>query len=233
MNVLVAYQGWYGERMLKFILKHAPSTWAVNGLKLPIGAPEVPEDGEGLIEGFKPPLKPELLIYLPKEVGWYLLLPTIVELTGVKALIAPSDDYGVFPRGLETQVKKTLEGSGVSCVFPRPFCSLRETGHPVVDRFASIFGAPKLKARIKGRKLVELKVVRGSPCGSTHALAIKLAGMDVEEALSKAPLHVQTYPCLASHVEDPLIKESMIHASGKLVKEALKEAIQRALKEET
>ena len=61
-------------------------------------------------------------------------------------------------------------------------------------------------------------------------MARRLVGARADEAPRLAGLYVQIYPCLASHVEDPVLGEDMIHISGTLAKAAVEKALTKALK---
>jgi len=63
-------------------------------------------------------------------------------------------------------------------------------------------------------------VERGSPCGSTHHAAEKLAGMAIDKAVIQAGLIVHQFPCLASMQSDEIDKgifEPVMHISGYVI----------------
>jgi len=230
MRVLAVVQGWYGERIVKHVASLARD-WDICSARLRKGLPPIPEEdeAEALVEELVrnvPPRTYDLLLFLAEEAGAFLLLPELLSRLDVKALIGPVDDYRVLPRGLERQLSEELEEAGVSFVFPRPFCSL-SGGEGPIGIFSKRFGSPRLEVELDGDVIRAVRLLRGSPCGSTHYMARKLVGVPVEKAPSLAGLYVQTYPCLASHVEDPVIGEDFIHVSASLAKSAVERALMR------
>ena len=230
--MLAIVQGWYGERIVRHVASLAPD-WDVSAVRMRKGLPPIPEERDAsavldeLVKSVPPPRTYDLLLFLAEEAGAFLLLPELVQRLDVEALIGPVDDYRVLPRGLERQLSEELEETGVRFVFPRPFCSL-SGGEGPIRAFSERFGAPKLEVELEGGFIRAIRLLRGSPCGSTHYMANKLIGAEIEKAPSLAGLYVQTYPCLASHVEDPLIGEDLIHVSASLAKSAVERAILRA-----
>ena len=234
MDLLVIKQGWYGERIARHLRERAPG-WRVEVLSLRKGLPRILEDDDiaALVAELARELppgagSPDLLLFLAEEASACLLLPELAEKLEPGALICPVDDYRVVPRGLERQLSAELSELGVPHVFPRPFCSL--TGGPAsIGEFSRAFGMPEVAVELDGDRIARVTVKRGAPCGSTHYMAMKILGASLEEAPRLAGLYVQTYPCLASHVEDPLIGEDMIHVSASLAKAAVERAIRHAL----
>jgi len=233
LRVLAIVQGWYGERIVKHLASSAMD-WDILSVQMKRGLPPIPEgrDAEALLDelvkGIPPPRTYDLLLFLAEEAGAFLLLPELVHRLDIQALIGPVDDYRALPRGLERQISEELEEAGVSFVFPRPFCSL-SGGEGPIGVFSERFGSPKLEIVLEGDVIRDVKLLRESPCGSTQYMARRLVGVDVRKAPSLAGLLVQTYPCLASHVEDPLIGEDLIHVSASLAKYAVEKAIREAI----
>ena len=232
LRLLAIFQGWYGERIVRHVASLA-GDWEVHSVQMRKGLPPIPEEREEealldeLIRRLPRPYEADLLLFLAEEAGAFLLLPELVQRLDVRAVIGPVDDYGALPRGLEKQLSEELEEIGVIFAFPRPFCSLSGGDGPV-GVFSERFGAPRLEVELDGDVIRAVRVLRGSPCGSTYYMARRLVGAEVEKAPSLAGLYVQTYPCLASHVEDPLIGEDLIHVSASLAKAAVEKAILRA-----
>ncbi len=231
MELLAITQGWYGERIVRHVASMA-GDWHVEALTLRKGIPPVPEEEEarqvvrGLLSSGQAPRGPDLLLLLAEEPGAVVLLPELAQALEAEALICPGDDYRVLPRGLERQLADELEELGILFAFPRPFCSLSGGPGPI-GLFAQRFGMPEVELELDGDVIRAVRVLRGAPCGSTHYMARKLVGVKVQKAPSLAGLSVQTYPCLASHVEDPLIGEDMIHVSASLAKAAVERALAR------
>ena len=208
-------QGWYGERIVRHVRSSKPD-WDIWLINMGKGFPRLPddEDLEALLKNIanKVPegaLKPDIALFLLEDV------------------LCPVDDYKVVPRGLERQLSEELLEAGIPSCFPRPFCSLSHGPGPI-GHFARYFGMPELELEVQEGIVRSVRVLRGAPCGSTHYAASRLVGLSVREAPRLAGLFVQTYPCLASHVKDPLIGEDMIGLSAELAKAAVEKCLRKA-----
>jgi hypothetical protein len=158
------------------------------------------------------------------------LFPAIVERAGAAAVIAPVDNSAWLPPGLRNQVGREIARLGVAAVFPRTFCTLDETSHgfgadierydnELIARFAARFGRPAMRVFVDSRDRIDrVEVTRSAPCGSTHLVAMKLAGVPAGEAVPQAGLHAHHYPCLASMAMEPG-GETLMHISGHVVNE--------------
>ena len=226
-------QGWYGERIVRHIRSFKPD-WDIWLIDVGKGFPRLPDDDylEGLLKAVveKVPegaLRPDIALFLLEEPGASLLVPSLAELIGARSVLCPVDDYRVVPRGLERQLSEELLEAGIPSCFPRPFCSLSHGPGPI-GYFARYFGMPEVELEVQDDVVKAVKVLRGAPCGSTHYAASRLVGLNVQEAPRLAGLFVQTYPCLASHVKDPLIGEDMIGLSAKLAKAAVEKCLKKA-----
>ncbi len=233
MELLVVKQGWYGERIERHVRELA-SDWHVLSASLRRGLPRLLEDEdiERLVSALLSQLpgsalRPDVVLFLAEEPTACLLLPELTERLDPGGVICPVDDYRVVPRGFERQLSAELRELGVPHAFPRPFCSL-SGGQGSIREFSRSFGRPEVEVALSGDEVAEVRVLRGAPCGSTHYMAARLVGARAEEAPRLAGLYVQIYPCLASHVEDPLLGEDMIHISAELAKRAVEKAIRRA-----
>lgn len=228
-RILFFTQGNYGERIFRNVRRCAPPSWSLRKISLPRDLLGLIDDPEELVREILPGggLECELLIFLGGSPSAFSLLPDILGNVSAKALIAPADDYVWLPLGLERQIRAGLRDRSIPAVFPRPFCSLAETGDPVIDEFAGFFGRPRLRIEV-GEGVVEgVEVLRGAPCGSTLYMAEKLVGTPVGEAPARAGLLVQTYPCLASRRIERIIKDALIHISGQITQRAVEEALRQ------
>ncbi|OYT50550.1 hypothetical protein B6U66_05390 [Candidatus Bathyarchaeota archaeon ex4484_135] len=233
LRITAFVQGWYGERIVKHIRSFKPD-WGIWLIDVGKGFPRLPDDDhlEGLLRAVveKVPegaLRPDIALFLLEEPGASLLMPSLAELIGARSVLCPVDDYKVVPRGLERQLSEELLEAGIPSCFPRPFCSLSHGPGPI-GHFARYFGMPEVELEVQDDVVKAVKVLRGAPCGSTHYAASRLVGSSVQEAPRLAGLFVQTYPCLASHVKDPLIGEDMIGLSAKLAKAAVEKCVKKA-----
>lgn len=236
MRILALRQGHYGDRIVEHIKISAPQDWVVEVITPPRVLPVVIDDPEE----FLPPSMPqaELLLALSESPETAQLVPAVAKLSGVRAIIMPIDNSAWLPPGLKNQVQQEIAKMGVTAVFPKTFCTLTEQtigfGNDVeaydsacVASFAAYFGRPKLKIKVDapGARIVEVKVERSAPCGSTHLVAQKLVGVPIEEAVPQAGLHAHHYPCLASMQMEPT-GETLMHISGYVVNDE----VQRELK---
>ena len=233
LKITAFVQGWYGERIVRHVRSFKPD-WDIWLINMGKGFPRLPddEDLEAVLRyvASKVPegaFRPDIALFLLEEPGASLLVPFLAELIRAEAVLCPVDDYKVVPRGLERQLSEELLEAGIPSCFPRPFCSLSHGPGPI-GHFARYFGMPELELEVKEGVIRSVKVLRGAPCGSTHYAASRLVGLSVREAPRLAGLFVQTYPCLASHVKDPLIGEDMIGLSAELAKAAVEKCLRKA-----
>ena len=83
--------------------------------------------------------------------------------------------------------------------------------------------------QIEDGKLVEIKVIRGAPCGATWEAAGRLIGHPVEDAARKIGLDTQFY-CSANPAGwDPIYGKSPVHFAGKIHSKELQKAIEKVL----
>ena len=112
-----------------------------------------------------------------------LELPQHIKNAGIKALIAPIEDWQEVPMGIRKQMEEKCSELGLECAFPKPFCTLEpEKDKPTISRFIeeTKVGRPLLEIstmKIGKDEVIEYAAVRRSaPCGSTWYVARKLAG---------------------------------------------------------
>ncbi len=81
-----------------------------------------------------------------------------------------------FGPGFLRQVQEVNE----AVIAPITMCSLEDnTGIGAVDEYARVFGKPVFDLEIKNGRFKAIRVLRGSPCGSTVAAAAELVGQPV------------------------------------------------------
>jgi hypothetical protein len=80
---------------------------------------------------------------------------------------------------------------------PDNMCDLEENGNTSFDEFVSKFGQPIVRINCQGDKVVDIEVLRCSPCGATSFVADELAGQDTDNLPIKAGLKIQHFPCRA------------------------------------
>jgi hypothetical protein len=113
-------------------------------------------------------------------------------MTAARAVIAPVDNEAWLPRGLARQLRGWLQDMGVTCVTPKPLCSLTETNYslarrkridyddPWISEFARYFGQPDLHLTLdpKTRTVTGAVVVRDAVCGCARHVAQGLEFLD-------------------------------------------------------
>jgi hypothetical protein len=166
-----------------------------------------------------------------------LELPEYIKKAGIKALIAPIEDWQETPLGVRKQVEAKCMELGLECAFPKPFCTLTpEKDKPTIARFIAEtkVGRPLLEislTTIGKDEVIECAVVRRSaPCGSTWYIARKLAGVSTEQealydAIAKAH---HSYPCTATMNTGPETKEPILHIGGFTIREEVDKALEKA-----
>ena len=189
-------------------------------------------------EEFMPKKLPKADVCLASGLHKDLLLelPNQVKKAGIKALIAPVEDWDEVPVGIRKQLEARCNELGLECAFPKPFCTLEpETNKPTIARFIeeTKVGRPLLEITLRmvdKKEVIECAVVRRSaPCGSTWYVAKKLTGVptkqeELYDAIAKAH---HSYPCTAAMATDPETKEPILHISGFTIREEVEKAIEK------
>jgi hypothetical protein len=167
-------------------------------------------------------------------------LPEHLKKAGIKALIAPIEDWQEVPTGTRKQMEQKCKELGLECAFPKPFCTLEpEETKPIIARFIeeTHVGRPLLEistTTIGKDEVIEYAAVRRSaPCGSTWYIARKLAGVSTKQdvlydAIAKAH---HSFPCTATMVTDPETKEPVLHIGGFTIREEVDKALDKARKQ--
>ncbi len=169
-----------------------------------------------------------------------LELPEHLKEAGIKALIAPIEDWQELPVGVKKQLEAKCNELELECAFPKPFCLLEpEKDKPTIARFIeeTKVGKPLLEistTTIGKDEVIEYAAVRRSaPCGSTWYIARKLSGVSTKQevlydAIAKAH---HSFPCTATMNTDPEIKEPILHMGGFTIRAAVDEALQKCRSE--
>jgi hypothetical protein len=237
-RVLAVTQGLWGERMAANIRDHAPADWKVEVWAAPNPIPPIVDYPEEYLTTSLP--QADVVLALGEVAGLAQLVPDIARLTGARAVIAPIDRNESLPPGLARQLAGWLSDMDVSAVFPRPFCSLTEEtlnrkpivspyDEPLIRRFARAFGQPNFQAAVEDGRIREVTVLRDTPCGCARYVAEGLPGTPVDDALEKAGMLHHHYPCLASMKQDADYHDTLMHVSGNLLRDNLKDEIEQHL----
>lgn len=122
--------------------------------------------------------------------------------------------------------KNQLESYGnVTC--PENMCDLTENGNPVFDEFVSKFGRPVVRVNCQGDRVVEVEVLRCSPCGSTQFVAEEMVGENTATLPIKAGLRIQHYPCRAPKMRLFADDECKKEMAANFHKDAFQEALDK------
>ncbi len=169
-------------------------------------------------------------------------IPDYLKNKGIKAVIVPIEGKWV-PPGLQTQVLKSFEINGIQAAFPKPFCALskelneyNKIGFNItedrnyINDFIDYFkiGEPILSFLLSkdGKSIEDACVLQTAPCGSTFYIAHQLLAKNIEngelslnERISKAH---HSYPCNASMDQDSILKDSILHVGGYIIRNAIR-----------
>ncbi|MHA1380919.1 MAG: DUF166 domain-containing protein [Candidatus Helarchaeota archaeon] len=160
-------------------------------------------------------------------------IPDWAEEHRIKAIIIPVEDGQWVKLGLEKSIIKDCKEKGIEIAFPRPACALEPDGQPVIDKFIDYFkiGRPKIEFNLDNDKLVSYKVLRTAPCGSTFYVCRQLLGKSIDELNEKGAEIISkahhSYPCNASMMVDPVLKDTNLHTGGYIIRSAVFEAIEK------
>jgi len=165
---------------------------------------------------------------------------------GVKAVIVPIENPKWVPAGLQVQVLEEFEKYGIQAAFPKPFCALsRElneynkvgfhltTKHNYIYEFIDYFkiGVPIVSFLLSkdGKSIEDSCILQSAPCGSTYYVCQQLKSkyfvngesgdLSLNERISKAH---HAYPCNASMDQDSILKDSILHVGGYLIRNAIR-----------
>ncbi len=173
-------------------------------------------------------------------------LPYYLKDKEVKAVIVPIEDPKWVPAGLQVQVLEEFEKYGIQAVFPKPFCSLSKelndynkigfhltNEHEYIDEFIDCYkiGEPVVSFLLSkdGESIEDACILQSAPCGSTYYICQQLKSkyfkngksgeLSLNERISKAH---HAYPCNASMDQDSILKDSILHVGGYLIRNAIR-----------
>ena len=181
-------------------------------------------------------------------------LPEYLKDKDIKAVIVPIEDPKWVPAGLQVQVLEEFDIYGIQAAFPKPFCSLNKEldeynkigfnitkNHNFIEKFIDYFkvGKPIVSFLLSkdGEYIEDICVLQSAPCGSTFFIVQqrkskyfkngKSGELSINERISKAH---HSYPCNASMDQDSILKDSILHVGGYLIRNAIRRELN--LKEE-
>ncbi len=237
MKILAVISGEYGQRHVDNLRQHKPSTWAIEVWQAPNILPLMIDYPEDYVPETLPPA--DLILSFAEHKGVAELLPDAARISGAQAVVAAVDNEAWLPRGLARQLRGWLKDIGVTCVTPKPLCSLTETTYllgrrrrieysqPLIAEFAAHFGQPNLKLTIDPdtRTITSVKVQRDAVCGCARHVAQGLVGVSADEAEYETGMLHHHYPCLASMGIDTDFGDTVLHISGNIIKDNVGEQV--------
>ena len=173
-------------------------------------------------------------------------LPFYLRDKDIKAVIVPIEDPKWVPAGLQVQVLEEFEKYGIQAAFPKPFCSLSKEQdeynkigfhltkeHNFIYEFIDHFkvGVPIISFLLSkdGESIEDTCVLQTAPCGSSYYVCQQLKAkyfkngksgvLSLNERISKAH---HAYPCNASMDQDSILKDSILHIGGYLIRNAIR-----------
>ncbi len=209
--------------------------------KIGENTPDFIEEPESFFPESIPPVDFLLVIGIHQDI--LAGLPDYLKDKNIKAVIAPIEHPKWIPAGLQVQTLKELEKVGIQAVFPKPFCALSKNTNEhnkegfhitkkrnYIDEFIDHFkiGEPIVSFILSedGKSIQDTCVIQSAPCGSTYFIAQQLKAkyiddpeLSLNERMSKAH---HSFPCSASMDQDIILKDSILHIGGYLVRNAIR-----------
>ncbi|MFX1501879.1 MAG: DUF166 domain-containing protein [Promethearchaeota archaeon] len=173
-------------------------------------------------------------------------LPNYLKNKEIKAVIVPIEDPKWIPSGLQSMILEEFEKYGIQAAFPKPFCALSKEHneynkvgfnltkeHNFIHEFIDYFkiGEPIVSFLLSkdGASIEDTCVIQSAPCGSTYYICQQLkfkyfkngksGDISLNERISKAH---HAYPCNASMDQDSILKDSILHVGGYLIRNAIR-----------
>jgi len=137
-----------------------------------------------------------------------------------------SDDLSVLCKKLDIPMissgKKITMGNAVC----PPICCALSRQKQLGD-YGRAFGKPEIEVIVEKDMIVEIKVLKGAPCGATWHAAEKIKNMPIEKALTRFGLEVQFF-CSADPASwDPLWGKSPVHLAADIHSAVLKAGLKK------
>jgi hypothetical protein len=82
---------------------------------------------------------------------------------------------------------------------------------------------------VEDQTIVEAEVIRDAACGCVRFVSESIIGTDVDEAVEEAGMLHHHYPCLASMNKDEDYRDTLMHVSGNILQDAIKDEIRSHL----
>jgi len=230
------------DKCREFVKCYASSIYFYE--KLGEDAPEFIEEPDEYLPKNLPPVDFILVVGIHQDL--LSGLPDYLKDKGIKAVIVPIEDPKWVPAGLQLSILEAFEKNGIQAAFPKPFCSLstelneyNQIGFHLtkkrdyINKFIEFFkiGKPIVSFLLSkdGESIEDACVIQTAPCGSTYYIVQQLKAkyfkngksgeLSLNERISKAH---HAYPCNASMNQDSILKDSILHVGGYLVRNAIR-----------
>jgi len=233
MDILVIWHGEYGKRIFEHVRDFGAADWTVREWRPPKSFPPIIDDPDDFLPDVMAPA--DLILSLGEDPGVADLLPDVAKRAGAKAVIVAIDSEAWVPAGLAAQLAKRFEEMGIEAVFPKPLCSLNEETYgfrkkvpyesELISEFASRFGQPKVRLTIEDGAIAGVSVERDACCGCARYVAKGLKGVSVRDAEFEAGMLHHHYPCLATMGIDETEGDTLMHVSGRILKDEVAEQV--------
>ena len=173
-------------------------------------------------------------------------LPDYLKDKNIKAIIIPVENPKWVQPGLQVQVLEAFESYGIQAAFPKPFCALskeldeyNKVGFNITKERSYIIefidhykiGVPIVSFLLSedGKSIEDTCVLQCAPCGSSYFVLQQLKAkyidddeISLNERISKAH---HSYPCNASMDQDNILKDSILHVGGYLIRNAVRKEL--------
>ncbi|MFX1496683.1 MAG: DUF166 domain-containing protein [Promethearchaeota archaeon] len=230
------------DKCREYVKSYASSIYFYE--KIGENVPELIEEPEDYLPKSLPPVDFLMVVGIHQDL--LSGLPSYLKNSGIKAVIIPIEDPKWVPPGLQVQVLEEFEKYGIQAAFPKPFCSLNKEpneynkvgfhltkNHNFINEFIDYFkiGKPVVSLLLSrdGNSIEDTCVIQSAPCGSTYYICQQLKSkyfkdgesgeISLNERISKAH---HAYPCNASMDQDSILKDSILHVAGYLVRNAIR-----------
>ena len=173
-------------------------------------------------------------------------LPEYLKDKNIKAVIIPVENPKWVQPGLQVQVLEAFENHEIQAAFPKPFCALNKEldeynkegfnitrNRNFINEFIDHYkiGVPIISFLLSkdGKSIEDTCVLQCAPCGSSYFVLQQLKAKYLEdgeislnERISKAH---HSYPCNASMDQDAILKDSILHVGGYLIRNAVRKEL--------
>lgn len=208
MRLLVFQQKGSGLNKIKGLLKFGHNRFEVKTFDIDEPLPNIVEHGSD---------------YLPSSIEADLVLDYL------KHLDLSNDLWALCEKLKIPVVASNKKTTGHWAMTPRVCCAL--PAHESLGEYGKCFGAPELDVTIDKGLITDITVVHGAPCGATWEAAAETLGVPLEEAPVHYGLKTQFF-CTANPAGwDVMYGKSPVHYAAELHKAALKNAIERIMKQ--